>query len=151
MERLKRPDKTKLTVILLAAVGIVLIVFGGLAGTKTAVDAESYTEVGFYTAYLEERIANLCVSVSGVEQAAVFLTLDCSSEFIYGTDGASDFLILSGTGGDEAVLLQEIYPKVRGVAVVCTGGDLPRVRETVTELLSAALDLPTHKIRVAGG
>ena len=151
MEMTKKPDKLKLAVIAMAVLGAALILLGGLSGEKPAEEEVNYTEVGFYTAYLEERVANLCTSVAGVEHAAVFLTLDCSSEYIYNTEGASDFLILSGSDGEEAVLLQEIYPRVRGVAVVCTGGDLPRIRETVTDLLAAALDLPTHKIKVAGG
>ena len=150
MEKRKKPDKTAAAVIALAVVGVALILLGGFAGGGEE-KTDEYREAGFYTAYLEERIASLCTSVDGVEEASVFLTLDCSSEYIYGEDGASDYLILTGAGGEEAVLLQEIYPKVRGVAVVCTGGDLPRIRETVTELLAAALDLPTHKIRVAGG
>ncbi len=149
MEKWKIPDKTKLTVILMAAVGMALLLFSGLGSGQE--ETASYQDVGFYTEYLEQRIVGLCNSVEGVENAAVFLTLDCSSEYIYSSDGASDFLILSGSGGEEAVLLQEIYPRVRGIAVVCTGGELPRVRETLTELLSAALDLPTHRIRIAGG
>ncbi len=149
MGKLKLPDRTVLTVILLAAVGITLLLFSGFGSEKEA--EESFSDVGFYTEYLEERIACLCTSVEGIEKAAVFLTLDCSSEYIYSEEGASDFLILTGSDGEEAVLLQEIYPKVRGVAVVCTGGDLPRIRETLTELLSAALDLPTHRIKIAGG
>ena len=149
MRSLKMPDKSKTALILMAAAGILLLLFGGMKNTDQ--EEESYQDVGFYTEYLEGRIAALCNSVEGVENAAVFLTLDCSSEYIYSQDGASDFLILSGSGGEEAVLLQEIYPKVRGIAVVCTGGDLPRVRETLTELLAAALDLPAHRIRIAGG
>ena len=147
MERIKWPDRKKLTVILMAAAGIALILLGTLGGKK---ETTEYTDVKFYTEYLEERVRKLCVSVEGIEEAAVFLTLDCSSEYVYSETGASDVLILTGSSGEEAVLLQEIYPRVRGVAVVCTGGDLPRIRETVTELLSAALDLPSHRIKVAG-
>ena len=104
--------------------------------------------MGFYTEYLEERIRKLCVSVSGVEEAEVFLTIDCSSEYVYGEGG--DYLILSGSEGEKAVLLCEIYPKVRGIAVVCTGGDQPRIREVLVSLLSAALDLSSSKIEIAG-
>ena len=150
MEKIKKTDKTKLAVILMVVVGLALLVFGELGGERTEERAEN-TDVSFYTEYLEERITRLCTAVEGIDRASVFLTMDCSSEYVYSEDGASDFLILSGADGEEAVLLQEVYPKVRGVAVVCTGGDLPRVRETLTELLSAALDLPTHRIRIAGG
>ena len=147
MERIKWPDRKKLTVILMAAAGIALILLGNLGGKK---ETTEYTDVKFYTEYLEERVRKLCVSVEGIEEAAVFLTLDCSSEYVYSETGASDVLILTGSSGEEAVLLQEIYPRVRGVAVVCTGGDLPRIRESVTALLSAALGISSGKIKVAG-
>jgi len=149
MEKKKRPDKSAAAVILMAAAGIILLVFSGFAGEKE--NANTYQEAGFYTEYLENRIAGLCNSVEGVADAAVFLTMDCSSEYVYSRENGSDFLILTGNNGEEAVLLQEIYPRVRGIAVVCAGGDVPRVREVLTEILSAALDLPSHKIRIAGG
>lgn len=145
-----RPDKTQLGIIILAIIGILLIIFGSMAGnSKNDVQVEA-TDVSFYTAYLEGRVAELCKSVDGITEATVFLTLDCSGEYVYSKDSSSDYIILSGSDGEEAVRLCEIYPRVRGVAVVCTGGELPRIREIVTELLSASLDLPSSKIKVAG-
>ncbi len=146
-------DKQKISIAVLALFGILLIAYSGQV--KSASDTnvgqtQQYTDVGFYTGYLEERIGELCRSIEGIQEANVFLTLDCSSEYVYSDDSASDFLILSGSDGEQAVMLCEIYPRVRGVAVVCTGGDLPRIRETVTELLSASLGLPFNKIKVAG-
>ncbi len=148
-------NRQKIGILLLSGIGILLIVFSSHFSTSgnegKSPDPPQYTDVSFYTSYLEERIRELCRSVEGIEEAIVFLTLDCSSEYVYSEDRASDFLILSGSDGEQALMLYEIYPRVRGVAVVCTGGDLPRVRETVTELLSAALALPSNKIKVAGG
>lgn len=143
-------QKNRLILILMAALGLFLVAAGSIFGSGAEDTAPAYTDVGFYTEYLEGRIRDLCLSITGIEEASVFLTIDCSSEYIY-ENGGSDYLILSGTDGEEAVMLCEIYPKVRGIAVVCTGGDIPRVQETVTELLSAALDLPTNKIKIAGG
>lgn len=145
----RNTDKNKLILIGTAALGLALLIFSGIfTGREEARQAE-YTDVGFYTEYLEDRIRRLCTSVSGVEEAEVFLTIDCSSEYIY-TEGG-DYLILSGDSGEEAVMLCEIYPRVRGIAVVCTDGDSPSVRSTLTSLLSAALDLPSNKIMIAGG
>ena len=139
----------KLLLLCVAAAGVVLLITGGIFGGGE-VEREEYTDVGFYTQYLEGRICEIIEKIDGVDEAVVFLTLDCSSEYVYRDDGASDFLILSGGDGEEAVRLCEIYPRVRGIAVVCTGGDLPRIKETVTELLSAALGLSYNKIKVAG-
>lgn len=146
-------DKQKIGVIVLALLGIVFILFGSrnsIASDTDDSDIREYTDVGFYTGYLEERIGELCRSIAGIQDAVVFLTLDCSSEYVYANEKVSDYLILSDKEGEQAVMLCEIYPQVRGVAVVCTGGDLPRIRETVTELLAASLGLPSNKIKVAG-
>lgn len=147
-------DRSKISIIALASIGILLIALNGIFGKLSVEDSDEqrrYTDIDFYTGYLEKRISDLCQSIDGITDATVFLTLDCSNEYVYSEDNASDVLILSGNSGEQAVLLYEIYPRVRGVAVVCTGGDLPRIRETVTELLAASLGLPSSKIKVAGG
>ena len=141
--------KNKAVLIGVGVLGLALLIIGSFTGGKSTEKSAEYTDVGFYTEYLEERIKRLCMSVSGVTSAEVFLTIDCSSEYVYGEGG--DYLILSGSEGEEAVLLCEIYPKVRGIAVVCTGGDSAKIQETLTSLLSSALDLPTNKIKIAGG
>lgn len=146
MGKSKMPDKTKAVMLILAAAGILLLILGSIGPKQTDPEAG---DVQFYTEYLEKRLTKLCLAVDGIDEAAVFLTLDCSSEYVY-SSSASDVLILTGGDGEEAVLLKEIYPRVRGVAVVCSGGDLPGIRKTVTELLAAALDLPSHRIKVAG-
>lgn len=150
LKEMLKLDKSKLIILLMGLTGIALMLMSSLDGQQEPQETAEYTEVGFYTSYLEERIIDLCNSIYGVSDTKVFLTLDTSSEYVYQDDGASDFLILSGDGGETAVKLCEIYPRVRGIAVVCVGGDIPRVKEAVTELLSAALGLPTNKIKVAG-
>ena len=94
----------KLLLLCVAAAGVVLLITGGIFGGGE-VEREEYTDVGFYTQYLEGRICEIIEKIDGVDEAVVFLTLDCSSEYVYRDDGASDFLILSGGDGEEAVQL----------------------------------------------
>ena len=74
-----------------------------------------------------------------------------SADFAKKIYGSADFIIVSDSDGEHAVKLCEIYPKIRGVAVVCTDGDLPQVKESVVRLLSASLGIPSSRIEVAGG
>lgn len=134
---------------LLLILGLALIILGSLDFGKREEAKVQYDDVSFYTEYLEKKIEEICRSIGGIDEVQVLLTLDCSSEYVYG-ESASDYIILKNDSGEDAVLLREIYPKVRGIAVVCTGGDLPRIRETVTELLSAAMGISVSKIKVAG-
>ncbi len=143
---------------LLAAVGILLILIGGRAGQHMAknrdtAETDQYDRARSYTEELERRIAALCEQIDGVTKAHVLLSLDGSSEQVYAenTSGSSvDYVIIESKEGDSPVLVQQIYPKIRGVAVVCTRGDDSEIRRTVTELLAAALGLSTSRICVAG-
>ena len=125
--KLPKWDRNRWILLLLALMGALLLLLGGLLGDREPSASD-------YAGYLEARARNLCLSIDGVEEAEVFLTLD-------------EPTVAAGMFGESA---PASYPDVRGIAVVCTGGDLPHVRSTVTELLSAALDVPTNRIRVAG-
>ncbi len=144
-------DKKKWLLLLVACGGVFLLLLGGMAqGEGEKITKNEGGDVGFYTEYLEEKITNLCLSIRGIEEVEVFLTLECSSEFQYTSDTAADYLILKDENGERAVMLCEIYPRVRGVAVVCNSGEQSTVQERITELLSAALGIPTNKIKVGG-
>jgi len=137
--------------------GILLLVWSNLTPQNHTASATEYS-VQYYTEILEQRIADLCTSVNGIQEATVLLTLDSGSEYVYAQNttaapnntGAWDYVIIHQDEGEEAVMVTEIYPKVRGVAVVCTGGDSAAVRQTITELLSASLGISSNRIRVAG-
>lgn len=141
----------------LAALGVIFILIGTLSSGKKTTESVSDLSVKYYTETLEERIAALCRSVDGVSDVHVLLTLDTGSEFVYAQNGeksssggtVSDYLIVEQSGGENVVLIKEIYPSVRGVAIVCRGGEYATVRQTLTELLSAALGIPQAKIRIA--
>lgn len=143
-----------------AVIGIILLIFGGTGKVGTSKQKEAVYSLDYYTKELEARIESLCTSVGGIEYAKVLLTLDNGSEYVYAQNeknsgsqsgSAKDYVIISDSKTDSPILVNEIYPKIRGVAVVCTGGDRADVQRTVTELLTAALGLQSNKIKVAGG
>jgi len=139
-----------------AAAGLALLLIGTLYRGAPPAEEEQQKEfyaVGFYTENLEERIARLCREVAGVKEAYVLLTLEGGSEYIYAENesgSARDYVILRKSDDESALPVQEISPRIRGVAVVCTRGDDSAVRLTITELLCAALGIPASAVRVAG-
>lgn len=143
---------------ILAIVGVFLIILSGQIG-KNGADKnpddskDPYSSVRTYTEELESRIVRLCEQVDGVTEAHVLLSLDGGTEQVYAenTAGASvDYVIIEGKEGEGALLVREIYPRIRGVAVVCTRGGDSETQRIVTELLSAALGISTSRICVAG-
>ena len=102
---------------------------------------------------LEEKIKNICERVDGVGNVYVMLTLDTSEEYVYASDTEkNDSFIKSEfvTSDGDGVELYVVFPKVRGVAVVCNGGDSAVIRKTLTDLISCALGIPASNISVAG-
>lgn len=58
-------------------------------------------------------------------------------------------LVMSRDGtGEQAVVIEERKPKVKGVLVVARGAENLLIKERITMALAAALDLPTHRISV---
>ena len=62
----------KLLLLCVAAAGVVLLITGGIFGGGE-VEREEYTDVGFYTQYLEGRICEIIEKIDGVDEAVVFM------------------------------------------------------------------------------
>ncbi len=126
-------------------------------------DSEAYVD------NLETELINMMLSVSGVGEAKVMITLDSPGETIYAQSEKSTTEITaagSGNGADEKTSYESEYtiiddgskdtpiiemqklPEIRGVAVVCQGGDDISVIARVTELVSVVLGVPTNRIFV---
>lgn len=163
-------------IIILIVISVLLLVFGTFWGniSKNQTDkaqsqysssrynaADSTEYISTYTGLLEKRISDLCESVSGINKAVVLVTLESGSEYVYAQNTDSheskdikditrDYLILQNGNEDTTVLVKEIFPKIRGIAVVCTSGDDPVVQKKIIDLLSAALGVASNRICVSG-
>ncbi|MBQ6789031.1 MAG: hypothetical protein IJO81_02455 [Clostridia bacterium] len=154
-----KPSRVTVITVICAVIGLVLLLFSG-GGAEKKTDNDDYRSVVSYTEKLENRVSELCLSVEGVNEVSVLLTLESGSEFVYadnikdesregGRSYTSDYIIIEKDDGTSPVVTCEIYPKIRGVAVVCNGGDKPAVQKKLTELLSAALGISAGKIRIS--
>lgn len=139
------------------AAGILLIAAGsGISGkSDSAASVKSEGAEIYYSDSLQKKLEIFLETVNGIDDVSVFVTLDGGSEYEYAKKGggegyAADYLIISGENGEEAAVVREIYPKIRGIAVTCTGGEGAVIKERVTSLLSAALGISANKIEVAG-
>ena len=150
--------KQLLILIVCGVIGLILIVFPFDRDSSETENGK--ITVTSYTEKLENRVKDLCLAVDGVEKVEVLLTLESGSEFIYADNikeereegkswsYASDYLIVNNGNGTSAVPVTEIYPKIRGVAVVCNGGGSATLQKKLTELLSAALGIPASRIKI---
>ena len=153
-KKLLKISKKNLLLISGLTIGVFLIAFGSGIGNKSTDDPSCQNITGeSYSDALEIKLEEFLKRTEGIYDVDVFVTVDGGSENEYVKKGNSygeDYLVIKNSEGEEAAIVREIYPKVRGVAVICTGGEDPSVQEKVTQLLSAALGISTNKIEVAG-
>ena len=118
---------------------------------------------------LEARLTEMIGAVQGAGRVRVMLTLENDGETIYaydeqndtqttagGADGAaerrqsyeSEHVLIDAQDGKQALVETCLEPEVKGVAVVCEGGDDITVVKRVTELVSVVLRLPTNRVCV---
>ena len=138
--RVIRNMKGKWTLLLLLAAGLLLLLLGG--GGESAAEDGGDTEA--YRAALTAEVEALCAEVRGVGSLRVLLTLESGERSVWAEKDGGYV-----TSGGKGLLVEVRPPRVAGVAVVCSGGGDPAVREALTELLSAALGIGAHKIRIA--
>ena len=108
---------------------IALIVFSSFVNLAPSVDAKLTQR---YADNTEARLLDIISSIGGVGEARIFLTMDDSGENVYQKN--SDAKTVS------------IEPKVRGVVVVCDGGDDPVVKSRVLEAVTKALSISSDKV-----
>lgn len=130
LEWLKSEKGSKLIVILgLLGMGFILLSqFWPDGDDAAAANAEvSYADD------LEARLTELVSAVDGVGDCRVMITLESGTEYVYTSP---------------TVLVTEILPKIRGVVVVCDGGNDAAVCERVTEVVTTALNIPQRRVCV---
>lgn len=109
---------------------------------------------------LEQRVTALLRQVEGVGSCRVMVTLESDAQAVYAadtvssaqTDGATAFsesyLTVDTDTGPVGLLLTRIQPTVKGVAVVCDGGDSDAVRQQVIQVVSTAFHISERRVCV---
>ena len=88
------------------------------------------------------------------------ITLKSTSESIYAkniqnsqSDSSasqnSEYVIYDGKDGDSPILLQENFPQIEGIAIVCSGGDNVAVKERVIQCVSSLFNISSNRISVS--
>ena len=138
---------------ILLAAGFLLIFFSDFSG-KDEKNIENTVSEEFdfaeYESALESRLSQKINSVYGVSDSSVIVVLDSSYTYEYLEMSSGNILVCESDGNEIPVPVKRYAPKVRGVAVICKGGDDPENKKTIIQLLSSLLDIPSNKIWVGG-
>lgn len=117
-----------------------------------------------YCLMLEQKIESFIESIDGAGDAKVIITLSETTEYIYATDGKeikkgnengedwtieNNHVIIKNSNENSGLLIKTIEPKIRGIAIACTGGDDIRVQEQIFSAVSALLNISTSEISIS--
>ena len=161
--------------LIMAALGLALIaVSAAFESSSTDNGAEQTGETAKYCSEQEQRLEQILSLIEGVGKTYVMLTLENGVEYRYAADekqsgdsvftyssGSSSpskvqesenteqsYILIGSSGEKRPLVLTELSPKVRGVVVVCEGGDNPIIRQRVTEAVKTALGISSLQICV---
>lgn len=158
-------DKKLFFIFVIAIVGIILLLFSELTdGGVEEKDSEVLHSNEDYAAMIEGKLSEIVSSVDGAGKAEVMVTIETGEENVFARQVKTDeekndnktssnyeyeyIVIKSGSSTENGMLLKVIEPNIRGVAIVCDGGDNAAVRENIINIVSAVLDIKTNKISV---
>lgn len=135
------------------AAGVLLLILGNSAeASETKEPAE--TEAFSFEAYekdLSERLEEMLAKIEGVSGVHVMLTLERGYSEELAKDGEEYLTVKHSDGAEGTVTLSRETPEVKGVAVICKGGDDPNLQKQIIAMVAALFDLSSSHIFVSGG
>lgn len=169
LNKLKNPK----VLIILGISGILLIFLSSFTDSKPKQETKtSDFSVLEYRAQLEEDISKIVKDITNSQNVTVVITLESSMRYKYAdiTEGASTdktesnttistsselkqgyITIKTADGGEQALIITTQMPEVRGVAIVCEGGDNNLIAEKIENAVTAALNITSKRVYIAGG
>ena len=159
--------------IILAAglIGMALILASELWPGQTAAETAAKTTAEDFLEKTEAKLADVVGAIEGAGECRIMVTLENGVEYVYatqqkvntdreeGTNGNSSTLnqrddteesivIVETENGREGLLVTELQPTVKGVVIVCEGGDQPLVQQRVTDAVTIALNISSKRVCV---
>lgn len=152
-------NKTASALLAVAVLGGLLLIFGG--GYEKDRGTAENTANEEYISDVENKIEQMIKQVCRGE-VTVIVTAESSEEYVYAenteemteknngeavrTSRSNQYAVING----QTVIKTVLKPKIRGIAVVCLGGDDPVLQYKIIKLLSCAYGVSEAKICVAG-
>lgn len=152
-------------VLLVMLAGALLLLWPASKQTESGQEQETAAaaEEDFSVQALEEKLEEALAEIDGAGQVRVVLTVQSGMKRVLAQDGSLEqdggavrretqtVVVASGTGVQDTVLVQQIYPQFQGALVVAAGGGDPAVRLKLTEAVAALTGLGADKISICKG
>ncbi len=166
------PEKRSKWIVILGLCGILLIFLSSLGGKlvqggkgEETVRTEEQS-ASAYAAVMEESLTRLIGKISGAGKTEVLVTLQNDGETLYAQEERLDrentqsggetlseresreenYVLIDGADGRSALVRTRMEPVVKGVVVVCEGGDDPVTASRIMEAVTTALAISSAKV-----
>ncbi len=167
ISRLRSP-KLLITV---GIIGIALIFLSSLGDDdKQKVKANTEFSAEQYCDELETQIRKTVTQITGSKNCSVIITLESGIRYSYADikeehssdktekdESLSENQLKSGyitvkdaDGGERALLVTAEMPEIRGVAIVCDGGDNEVLNQKIENAVTAALNITSKRVYICG-
>ncbi|MDR0404641.1 MAG: hypothetical protein LBH37_02475 [Oscillospiraceae bacterium] len=175
VDRLIRAKSSKKFVIGLGLLGILLIFLSSFIKTGSMPEIKTtQCTTEEYVKQMQSNLETLVSKIEGAGEAQVMVTLENGSETVYAKeekknkecseDKAPDnksskvqqsddlqvkyITMRDSDGTEKALMLKQMEPTIKGVVVVCRGGNKKEVRVKVVEAVKTALDITEKRVCV---
>ena len=160
-------DKLIKIIVFVGILGIILIFLSGFFKpnkTKKSKLLQANDGTQEYAIKLENDLKDLLSNIKGAGNTRVLVTLENSTETVYATEEKKNkeatedktdgqlskkkesddcekkyIKIKDADGTERALLVTQIQPTIKGVVVVCDGGDNPDVQQKISNAIKTAL------------
>ncbi len=164
-------EKVRNIIIVLGIAGIALIALSTFWPKSTSSKADqnsaSTLTAEEFVQQTEKKLTELIGSIEGAGECRVMVTLENGVEYVYATEEDVDtdkqqdsdklsqsdkskksIIIVDTQDGRKGLLVTEIQPTVKGVVVICTGGDQEAVVKRITDTVTTALNITEKRVCV---
>ena len=161
-------NNKKLSLIVIAGFLVIALIFISELDLKEneqeKIEITDEMSTAEYCIYLEDKVTEIIESIDGAGKTKVMITLSETTEYIYATNdrdtrkcddtnndstNENDYVIIEKDNNDTGLLIKTIEPKVRGIAVVCEGGNNSTVQSQIYSAVSAVLNISTSRISIS--
>ena len=140
---------------------------------KNDYKSEEKTDSDRYIKRLESNLESIVSSIKGAGKTKILITLSNGSEIVYATEEKNNkeasedksngeitrkkqsndiekryITIKDSDGTEKALAVTEIQPIIKGVAVVCEGGDNAAVQKRIIDAITTVLNITTKQVCV---
>lgn len=148
----KIPKEKRPALLVICGIFVMLIImFSGTSAEKEETISPDGNITENYVQETERKLSEIISSINGAGKTKVMVTLDSGEENIYACDineDQNEYVVIKTSSQEGGLLLKIVQPKIRGVAVVCDGGDSYKVQNDILNAVCSVLDISSARVSI---